>query len=94
VDVVFSGHDHTYERVKPQQGVQYFVSGAAASPRRGDLELDSPFIATGNDRISSFMSIEVTRERFSFKTIDVGGRVIDSGELSPRALAREAVTGE
>ena len=94
VDVVFSGHDHTYERVKPQQGVQYFVSGAAAAPRRGDLERDSPFIAVGNDETSSFMSIEITPERFSFKAIDVGGRVIDSGELTPRALAREAATSE
>lgn len=90
VDVVFSGHDHTYERVKPQQGVQYFVSGAAASPRRGDLELDSPFIAVGNDETSSFMSIEITPERFSFKAIDIGGRVIDSGELAPRTAARAA----
>jgi 3',5'-cyclic AMP phosphodiesterase CpdA len=93
VDVVFSGHDHTYERIKPQQGVQYFVSGAAASPRRGDLERDSPFIAVGNDETSSFMSIEITPERFSFKAIDVGGRVIDSGELTPREAARAASTG-
>jgi predicted phosphodiesterase len=94
VDVVFSGHDHTYERIKLQQGVQYFVSGAGADPRRGDLERDTPFFAEGNDETSSFMSIEITPERFSFKTIDVSGRVIDSGDLAPRAMAREAVTGE
>jgi hypothetical protein len=94
VDVVFSGHDHTYERVKPQQGVQYFVSGAAASPRRGDLERDSPFIAFGNDETSSFMSIEITPERFSFKAIDVGGRAIDAGELTPRPMASGDATGE
>src|ERR1044071_2381657 len=29
VDVVFTGHDHVYERIKPQQGIYYFVSGAA-----------------------------------------------------------------
>jgi 3',5'-cyclic AMP phosphodiesterase CpdA len=28
VAAVFSGHDHVYERVRPQSGVQYFVSGA------------------------------------------------------------------
>ena len=27
VDVVFSGHEHLYERIKPQHGVRYFVSG-------------------------------------------------------------------
>ena len=31
VDVVFAGHDHVYERVKPQKGITYFVSGSAAS---------------------------------------------------------------
>jgi 3',5'-cyclic AMP phosphodiesterase CpdA len=93
VDVVFSGHDHTYERIKPQQGVQYFVAGAAAAPRRGDLERDSPFIAVGNDQTSSFMSIEITPERFDFKAIDVSGRVIDSGQLTPREAARAASTG-
>src|SRR5262249_44199787 len=27
VNVVFSGHDHVYERIKPQKGIYYFVSG-------------------------------------------------------------------
>src|SRR6266545_3391023 len=70
VAAAFSGHDHTYERIKPQQGVQYFVSGAGAAPRRGDLDRDSPFLAAGNDETSSFMSVEITPERFGFKTID------------------------
>src|SRR5689334_5439089 len=37
VDVVFSGHDHVYERVKPQKGITYFVSGAAGQLRRGNM---------------------------------------------------------
>lgn len=94
VDVVFSGHDHTYERVKPQQGVQYFVSGAGSKTRRGDLDRRTPFFAYGHDETSSFMSIEITPERFSFKAIDLDGRVVDSGELTPRALARDAAPGD
>jgi len=90
VDAAFSGHDHTYERTKPQQGVQYFVSGAGSKPRRGDLNRRTPFFASGSDEVSSFMSVEITPERFIFKTIDVAGRVIDSGELAPRAAARAA----
>ena len=35
VNVVFSGHDHVYERVKPQKGIHYFVSGAAGMLRKG-----------------------------------------------------------
>jgi calcineurin-like phosphoesterase family protein len=86
VDVAFSGHDHVYERIVPQQGIQYFVSGTGSKPRRGDLKRDTPFFAAGNDQISSFMSIEVTPERFNFKTIDATGKIIDSGELSSRAV--------
>lgn len=85
VDVAFSGHDHVYERIKPQQGIQYFVSGVGSKPRRGNLERNTPFFAAGNDEISSFMSIEVTPERFNFKTIDAAGKVIDSGEFMSRA---------
>jgi 3',5'-cyclic AMP phosphodiesterase CpdA len=93
VDAAFSGHDHIYERTRPQKGIQYFVSGAGSKPRRGDLDRRTPFFAAGNDETSSFMSIEVTPERFSFKTIDAGGRVIDSGELAPRAAAHAATLG-
>jgi hypothetical protein len=85
VDVAFSGHDHVYERIKPQQGIQYFVSGVGSKPRRGNLKRNTPFFAAGNDEISSFMSIEVTPERFNFKTIDATGKVIDSGDLTSRA---------
>ena len=33
---MFSGHEHLFARMKPQQGVQYFISGAAGSLRKGD----------------------------------------------------------
>lgn len=92
VDAAFSGHDHVYERIKPQQGVQYFVSGAGSKTRRGDLERDSLLFAAGHDETSSFMSIEITPDQFSFKALDIGGRVIDSGSLAPRAVARSAAS--
>ena len=38
VNVVFSGHDHVYERIKPQKGIYYFVSGAAGQLRRGNMD--------------------------------------------------------
>jgi hypothetical protein len=84
VDAAFSGHDHIYERTKPQQGVQYFTSGAGSRIRRGDLKRNTPFFATGYDEVSSFMSIEITPERFSFKSINLSGKVVDGGELASR----------
>ena len=38
VNVVFSGHDHVYERLKPQKGIYYFVSGAGGQLRKGNLK--------------------------------------------------------
>ena len=93
VDAVLTGHDHTYERIKPQQGVQHFVSGAGSKTRRGDLDRRNPFFASGSDESSSFMSVEITPEKFNFKSIDISGRVIDEGELAPRALASGAAVG-
>lgn len=37
VNVVLTGHDHFYERIKPQKGIYYFVSGAGGKLRSGDL---------------------------------------------------------
>src|SRR6476660_9837511 len=38
VQVVFAGHDHVYERVKPQKGIYYFTEGASAELHSGDLK--------------------------------------------------------
>ena len=38
VQVVFSGHDHVYERLKPQRGIHYFVAGSGGQLRKGDLQ--------------------------------------------------------
>src|SRR5687767_3038718 len=48
VQVVFAGHEHFYERTHPQNGIVYFVSGAAGSLRRGDIHR-SPLTAKGFD---------------------------------------------
>src|SRR5215210_1155773 len=37
VNVVLSGHEHFYERIKPQKGIAYFIVGSSAKLRRGDL---------------------------------------------------------
>ena len=34
VSVVFAGHDHFYERIKPQKGIAHFVVGSAGSSDR------------------------------------------------------------
>ena len=42
VNVVFQGHDHVYERIKPQKGIYYFVEGSSGKLRPGDLRKTAP----------------------------------------------------
>jgi hypothetical protein len=81
VNVVFSGHDHIYERVKPQQGITYFVSGSAGSLRTGDYGKPQAFSATGFDRDFEFMLVEIDGSKMYFQAISRTGQTIDSGVI-------------
>ena len=81
VNVVFSGHDHIYERTFPQNGVQYFVTGAGGKTRRGGVDLRSPCRAASYDEDNHFMLIEVDEEEIGFRAISETGAVIDSGTI-------------
>lgn len=81
VKVVFSGHEHLYERFKPQNGVTYFISGGAGSLRPGDLRPD-PAMARGFDRDFHFMLVEAAEEQLHFQAIDRKGQTVDSGSIN------------
>jgi predicted phosphodiesterase len=80
VDVVFSGHEHIYQRVELQQGVQYFVSGAAGSLRLGD-GMPSPLIARTFDEDYHFMVVEIDGDDLHFQAIARSGKTVDAGTL-------------
>jgi predicted phosphodiesterase len=80
VDVVLSGHDHVYERVRPQQGIYYFVEGASGSLRAGNLS-PSALTAKGFDADRSFMMIEVAGDDLYFQTTSRTGVTVDSGVI-------------
>jgi 3',5'-cyclic AMP phosphodiesterase CpdA len=82
VNAVFSGHDHFYERTKPQHGIHYFVTGAGGKTRRGGVDLDSPIRAQSYDEDNHFMLIEADHSRISFQAISETGGVIDRGVIS------------
>lgn len=80
VKVVFSGHDHIYERLIPQQGIHYFVVGSSGQLRRGDLRR-SASTAAGNDQDQAFMLVEIDQNELFFETITRTGTTIDSGRI-------------
>ena len=81
VDVVFSGHEHFYQRIKPQHGITYFVSGAAGQLRNGDLK-PNPMTAAGFDTDQSFMLMEVAGKELYFRAISRTGTIVDKGTIS------------
>ena len=88
VNVVFSGHDHVYERVHPQKGIHYFVSGSAGQLRRGNMEPSSQ-TAASFDQDQSFMAVEIDGTEMFFQAISRTGKTVDSG-----VIRRQARPGE
>lgn len=80
VNVVFSGHDHVYERIKPQQGITYFVEGSSGHLRYHDLHHSSE-LAAGFDTDRAFMLVEVAGNQLYFQAISRTGQTVDSGTI-------------
>ena len=80
VNVVFAGHEHFYERLKPQKGIAYFTIGNSAKLRRGDLQRTS-LTAKGWDQGYAFMLVEVVGDELFFQVIDEAGRQVDAGSV-------------
>jgi hypothetical protein len=87
VDLVLTGHEHFYERLKPQNGIHYIIAGSSAKLRRGNIGA-SDITAKGFDQGLTFMLMEIIDNELHFQTIDDRGRTVDSGMI-PR---REATT--
>lgn len=82
VNAVFAGHDHIYERIKPQQGVHHFVTGAGGKMRRGGIDKGSELTAVGYDNDNHFMVVEVDDKAINFKAISETGETVDSGAIT------------
>ena len=60
VSVVFAGHDHFYERIKPQQGIVHFVVGSGGQLRRGNIDRPTKLTARGFDTDLVFLVAEIS----------------------------------
>lgn len=80
VTVAFSGHEHFYERIKPQHGITYFISGAAGSLRAADIR-KTDFTDAGFDRDFHFMLIEIAGGELYFQAISRTGASVDAGVI-------------
>jgi hypothetical protein len=84
VSVVLTGHDHFYERVKPQKGITYFVVGSGGQLRTGNIDRASGITAKGFDTDNAFMAAEIVGDEMYFNAISRAGHTVDSGVLTRR----------
>jgi predicted phosphodiesterase len=81
VNVVLAGHEHFYERVKPQNGINYFVLGNSGELRLHNIR-PSDAIAKGFDTDQAFALMEIDGDQLYFQIIARGGNTVDSGVLA------------
>lgn len=84
VSVVLTGHDHFYERTKPQKGIVYFVCGSGGQLRKGNIDRNSGITAAGNDTDQAFLTAEINGDEMSFNAVSRAGQIIDSGVITRR----------
>jgi predicted phosphodiesterase len=83
VSVVLAGHEHFYERLKPQQGIAYFTAGSAGKLRAGNIRR-GPFFAAGFDTDLSFMLFELTDDQLHFQVVSRLAKTVDRGVVARR----------
>jgi predicted phosphodiesterase len=84
VSVVLTGHDHFYERIKPQKGIVYFVVGSGGQLRAGNIDASTGLTARGFDTDLAFMVAEIDGDNMNFSVISRRGATVDSGVIQRR----------
>ncbi len=81
VNAVFSGHEHAYERMKPEGNIYFFVAGNAGKLSTHDFR-SSDEVQAEYDADRDFMLVEISGDQMFFQTINRAGKTIDSGVLA------------
>ena len=82
VDVVFAGHEHFYQKIRPIKGVHHITSGAAGKRRKG-VRSDHPDVE-GASPDYHFMDLGLTEDTLYFQAINDSGLLVHSGEIRNR----------
>ncbi len=84
VDVVFTGHEHIYERIKPQKGIVHFIVGSSGQLRKGGVTPSAMTAASfADDQV--FLVASIDGPSLAFQAVSRTGAVVDSGVLHERA---------
>lgn len=83
VDVALTGHEHIYERIKPQKGITHFIVGSSGQLRKGGLT-PSAMTAVGFDQDQAFMVATIIGDDMSFQAVSRTGVIVDAGVIKRR----------
>lgn len=88
VNAVFSGHEHVYERAKPENNIYYFILGNSGKLMTHDFR-KSEGMVKGFDTDRCFMLVEISGDKLFFQVISRTGETIDSGKLENQKLTTD-----
>ncbi len=91
VDVVMSGHEHFYERIKPQKGIHYFIIGSSGQLREGNIG-KTELTVKGFDQDNVFMLAEIVGDDMFFQVISRTGKTVDLGSIKRAEKSSKATT--
>jgi len=78
IDIVLSGHDHFYQKIRKQKGgIHYFVSGGAGKIRKG-IKKNHPEVEFGKVTYH-FLHFEVSEKEVRFAAVDEDGNIFHRG---------------
>ncbi|MCC2668057.1 MAG: metallophosphoesterase [Armatimonadetes bacterium] len=80
VDVVFSGHDHSYERTRPQAGITYIVSGNGGQSLYSHKNPHDYTAAFYNAK-HGLTEVTLDDRTFQLRHINVDGKEVDKHEI-------------
>lgn len=92
VNAVFAGHEHAYQRIKPEDGIYYFVLGSSGKLQSNDFR-HTKLTEKEFDRDRTFMLMEIANDELYFQTISRSGETVDAGTLGRQTTAKTASAG-
>jgi hypothetical protein len=82
VNVVWYGHEHVYEHLKPQDGINFFLEGNSGELRFHNLRKPNDLDLAGFDTDRTFMLVQVSGNQLDYQVVAASGQIVDSGSLT------------
>ncbi len=80
IDVVLGGHEHFYQKIRPQEGIHYFISGGGGKVRRGAV-FRHPQVEFAAETLH-FLDFELSSSELHYAAVSNRGAVIHSGVIT------------